>query len=279
MIHVLNVIQGYAMNAQYWHHHGLYPSLSCPGQAVLDELKDIILHGIGDHLISASSTASYGPDELKTMLDIINSGIPDLQNAPGVCRIIFILMNHFVEEKAPQKVSRRFCILSILLFSAQQRHLLAIETMSIDGIVSRQAWNQFSSAVQKTCSDLTVYCTVLIAIDVGILAIQSVDAGPNTSGIKIMLYLSVVACLGSITFAFLLQHKYQGILQVSFSESCQINHGFRDNCDTLENIAVVQDLPFGLLYWGTVFFDTVQYQLGDTGNFVPVLLVLDLKPM
>ncbi|KAK0235549.1 hypothetical protein EDD85DRAFT_792364 [Armillaria nabsnona] len=124
--------------------------------------------------------------------------------------------------------------------------------MSIDGIVSRWAWNQFSSAVQKMCSDLTVYCTVLIAIDVGILAIQSVDAGLNMSGIKIMLYLSMVACLGSITFAFLLQHKYQGILQVSFSESCQINHGFRDNCDTLENIAVVQGLPFGLLYWGYV---------------------------
>lgn len=51
-----------------------------------------------DHLISASSTASYGPDELKTMLDIINSGIPDLQNAPGVCRIIFILMKHFGES-------------------------------------------------------------------------------------------------------------------------------------------------------------------------------------
>ncbi len=51
-----------------------------------------------DHLISTSSTASYGPDELKTMLDIINSGIPDLQNAPGVCRIIFILMKHFGES-------------------------------------------------------------------------------------------------------------------------------------------------------------------------------------
>ncbi|PBK88435.1 hypothetical protein ARMGADRAFT_1084761 [Armillaria gallica] len=90
---------GYAINAQYWHHRGLYPSLSCPGQAVLHELKDMILHAIGDHLISASSTASYGPDELKTMLDIINSRIPDLQNMPGVCRIVYILMKHFAEEK------------------------------------------------------------------------------------------------------------------------------------------------------------------------------------
>ncbi len=34
-----------------------------------------------------------------------------------------------------------------------------------------------------------------------------------------MLYISVAACLGSITFAFLLQRKYQDILQVSFSDS------------------------------------------------------------
>ncbi|KAK0232089.1 hypothetical protein EDD85DRAFT_955943 [Armillaria nabsnona] len=99
MIHVLNVIQGYAIAAQYWHHHRLYPSLSCPGHAELDKLKDMILHAIGDHLISASSTASYGLDKLKMMLDIINSGIPDLQNVPGLDRIIFILMKHFAEEK------------------------------------------------------------------------------------------------------------------------------------------------------------------------------------
>ncbi|PBK62407.1 hypothetical protein ARMSODRAFT_1024834 [Armillaria solidipes] len=231
---------GYAIAAQYWHHRGLYPSISCPGQAVLDELKDMILHGLGDHLISASSTTSYGPDELKTMLDIVTSGVSDLQNAPGLCRILCILMKHFAEEKfanlhgeeavrlnrgvsifdsTPRKESRRFCVISILLFNAPRRHLSAIETISVDGIISRRAWNQFAAAVQKTCSDLTVYCTVLIAMVIGVSAIQSVDAAPNTSGIKMLLYLSVVACFGSITFAFLLQRKHEDILQVSFSEA------------------------------------------------------------
>ncbi|PBK91186.1 hypothetical protein ARMGADRAFT_1031879 [Armillaria gallica] len=207
------------------HHSGLYPSLSCPGQAVLHELKDMILHAIGNVTANMHIPAEEKYTNLQGEQAVqLNSGVSIFDSTP---------------RKAPI------------------------------GIVSHRAWNQFSSTVQKTCSDLTIYCMVLIAIDVGILAIQSVDAGTNTSGIKLMLYLSITACLGSITFAFLLQCKYQDILQ------CQINHGFRDNCDTLENIAVVQGLPFGLLYWGYV--DTVQYQLGDTGTFVPVLLVLEIK--
>ncbi len=67
-------------------------------------------------------------------------------------------------ESAPRKVSRRFSLISLMLFSAPRRHLLAIETMSIDGIVSRQAWNQFSSAVQKMCSDLTVYVSLKVTL-------------------------------------------------------------------------------------------------------------------
>ncbi len=67
-------------------------------------------------------------------------------------------------KSAPQKVSRRFSLISLMVFSAPRRHLLAIETMSIDGIVSRRAWNQFSSAVQKMYSDLTVYVSLKVTL-------------------------------------------------------------------------------------------------------------------
>ncbi len=67
-------------------------------------------------------------------------------------------------DSAPWKVSRRFSLISLMLFSAPPRHLLAIETMSIDGIVSCRAWNQISSAVQKTCSDLTIYVSLKVTL-------------------------------------------------------------------------------------------------------------------
>ncbi|KAK0445271.1 uncharacterized protein EV420DRAFT_1484326 [Desarmillaria tabescens] len=140
-----------------------------------------------DGLVSPTSTASYGPDELKTMLELLPSNISDIPKALGQHRIMFILMKHFCEEKFAN-----------------------------------------FHGVQKTCSDLTVYSTVLVALDIGIFAIQSVDAGPNTSWIKTFLYFSVVASLGSIMSAFLLQRKNQEVLQVSYVEACQLMNRFRD---------------------------------------------------
>ncbi len=61
-------------------------------------------------------------------------------------------------ESAPRKVSRRFSLISLMLFSAPRRHLLAIETMSIDGIVSRRAWNQFSSCSSEDVFRLDHIC-------------------------------------------------------------------------------------------------------------------------
>ncbi len=59
----------------------------------------------------------------------------------------------------------------------------------------------------------------MIALDIGVLAIQSVDAAPNTSRIKICLYFSVVACLGSIISSLLLQSKNDEMIGVSYSEA------------------------------------------------------------
>ncbi|KAK0441497.1 uncharacterized protein EV420DRAFT_1485655 [Desarmillaria tabescens] len=72
------------------------------------------------------------------------------------------------------------------------------------------------------------YCLLLVALDIGIFTIQSIDAGPNMSWIKTFLYFSVVASLGSIMSAFLLQRKNQEVLRVSYMEACQLMNRFRD---------------------------------------------------
>ncbi|PBK83676.1 hypothetical protein ARMGADRAFT_1037676 [Armillaria gallica] len=202
------------------------------------------------------STTAYAPEELRTMLEVLPTEVTELANAPGCRRIMFILLKHFAEEKLanfhgePSVRLNRGTTLNILLFHAPGRHLRTIEYLTCDGMISHRTWKEFSTGVQKSCSDLSVYSTIVIALDIGVLAIQSVDVVPNMSCIKICLYFSVVACLGSIISSLLLQSKNDEMISMSYSEACQMIQGFRDTSGTFENMAVAHSLPYGCLYWG-----------------------------
>ncbi|PBK86228.1 hypothetical protein ARMGADRAFT_1035683 [Armillaria gallica] len=96
---LLSVIQMYAIKAQFWHHWALYPSIACLSQYVLKELCDQICHGISDSLISPMSMVAHAPEELRTMLEVLPMEVTEIANAPGRCRILFILLKHFAKEK------------------------------------------------------------------------------------------------------------------------------------------------------------------------------------
>ncbi len=38
---------------------------------------------------------AYAPEELRTMLEVLPTEVTELANAPGRCRIMFILLKHF----------------------------------------------------------------------------------------------------------------------------------------------------------------------------------------
>ncbi|KAK0234887.1 hypothetical protein EDD85DRAFT_791806 [Armillaria nabsnona] len=170
------------VEGQYWHHQALYPGIACPSQNLLEELRDQICHGIGNSLISPMSMTAYAPEELRTMLEVLPTEVTELTNAPGCCHIMFILLKHFAEEKLanfhgepsvrlnrgtsiytdnPRTISHSFRMLNILLFYASGRHLRTIEYLTCDGMISRCTWKEFSAGVQKSCSDLSVYCQMI----------------------------------------------------------------------------------------------------------------------
>ncbi|KAK0215937.1 hypothetical protein EDD85DRAFT_798557 [Armillaria nabsnona] len=160
-------MKAYVVEGQYWHHRALYPGIACPSQNLLEELRDQICHGIGDSLISPTSMTAYAPDELRTMLEVLPTEVTELANAPGRRRIMFILLKHFAEEKLanfhgePSVRLNRGTTLNILLFYAPGRHLRTIEYLTCDGMISRRTWKEFSAGVQKSCSDLSVYCQMI----------------------------------------------------------------------------------------------------------------------
>ncbi|PBK92394.1 hypothetical protein ARMGADRAFT_1080484 [Armillaria gallica] len=292
--HILHEIQ-----SQYWHHCALFPSPRCASQAVINELRDIILHAIGDSMVSPTSTVSYSIEELRGMLQLLPAKSREANDysGPGVSRIAYILMKHFAHERFlhfygepaarlnrgtsiydKNKVHKRsflFHILKCLLFGAPCAHLREIESMLLDGLVSQVAWREFIDKICKDWSHLTIYSTVLITVDVGFLSIQSVDASPTSSPLKSIIYLSILSSLGSLFFALLLLRHNNTRRNISTCEAVNIMNSYQDSSCRYDNIAIIYSLPYALLMWGIFFFVTA-FGIMCLWDTAPVTLVLSI---
>ncbi|KAK0477833.1 hypothetical protein IW261DRAFT_1338212, partial [Armillaria novae-zelandiae] len=285
--HILHEIQ-----SQYW-----YAELQrleyynrCASQAVIDGLRDIILHAIGDSMLSVTSTVPYSKKELCGMLQLLPAKSRETNDSsgPGVSRIAYLLMEDFAEERFlhfhgepavrldrgtsvydKNKVHRRsvpFHILNCLLFSAPCAYLRKIESMLSDGLLSHVAWREFVDTLCKDWLHLTLYSTMLINVDVAILSIQSVDSRPSSSPLKIVTYLSVLSSLGSIFFALLLLRRNITKSNISIDKAVRSSPRYED-------IAIIFGLPYTLLMWGIIFF-VAAFMILSLSNSAPVTVVL-----
>ncbi|KAK0189894.1 hypothetical protein F5146DRAFT_1139392 [Armillaria mellea] len=286
--HILHEIQ-----SQYWHHCALFPSPRCASQAVIDELRDIVLHAIGDSIVSSTSTVSYSMEELRGMLQLLP--VKSRETGPGVSRIAFIVMKRFAHERFLQfygepaarlnrgtsiydknrvhKRSLLFHILKCLLFAASCAHLREIEYMLSDGLLSQVAWRDFVEKICKDWSHLTLYSTVLINADIAFLSIQSVDASPPSSPLKIVIYLSILSSLGSLFFALLLLRRNNPRANISTCEAVKIMNSYQDSSCRYDSIAIIYSLPYALLIWGILFF-VAAFAIMCLWDTAPVTLVL-----
>ncbi|PBK81348.1 hypothetical protein ARMGADRAFT_1020367 [Armillaria gallica] len=287
------------MQSQYWRHCALFSSPRCVSQIVIDELRDIILHAIGNSIVSTDCTVDYSIEQLRGMLQFLPAKSQETNDdsGPGVSRIAYLLMEdfaqnrffHFYGEPAARldrttsiydknkvhKCSFLFHILNCLLFTAPCAHLRDIESILSDGILSQVVWRDFIKKICKDWADLTLYSTVLINVDVAFLSIQSVDTSPASMPLKVFIYLSVISSLGSIFFALLLLRHNNTRLNVSIEEAIKIMNSYQDSAYSLryENIAIVYCLPFALLMWGILFF-VAAFVTICLWNTTPMTLVL-----
>ncbi|KAK0236651.1 hypothetical protein EDD85DRAFT_581613 [Armillaria nabsnona] len=292
--HILHEIR-----SQYWHHCALFPSPRCASQAVIDELRDIILHAIGDSIVSLTSTVSYSIEELRGMLKLLPAKSREINDdfGPGVSRIAYILMKRFAHERFlhfygepvarlnrgtsiydKNKVYKRsflFHVLKCLLFAAPCAHLREIESMLSDGLLSQVAWREFIDKICKDWSHLTLYSTVLINVDVAFLSIQSVDASPTSLPLKSFIYLSILSSLGSLFFSLLLHRRNNTRPNISTCEAVKIMNSYQDSSCRYDNIAIIYSLPYALLMWGIFFFLTA-FAIMCLWDTAPVTLVLSI---
>ncbi|KIJ11348.1 hypothetical protein PAXINDRAFT_118977 [Paxillus involutus ATCC 200175] len=287
----------YMIEAEYWMHCELFPNRRYLPEAIVDELKETILHANTEMITSDMSLSPYDKDELSgiySLLDSIQTGKKAFR--PHSVWVTARLMRQFakvkfvnwcgqptarldadqsVYEKATsqRRTSLLLQVLNRLLFGSPEAHLKSIRRMWVDEIVVQPRWKNFIVVLNDEWNRFTIFATVILAVDVSFLAVPGVlSASPSLATLAV--YLSTLCAVGS--------------LLVSVTLSGQINNQSRDSAEGVANLmtrmtntmlkrdslAIVHSLPFALLIWGMIFFSlALSYLIFESKSLVTLLTI------
>ncbi|KAJ2914803.1 hypothetical protein MD484_g5603, partial [Candolleomyces efflorescens] len=185
------------IEAQYWQHGSLYPSTIELTVERVCELRDVILHNLGDTMTSHYSTSPYSEDELIQMLDHVDSIQKNLGNrSPGTVSMLSRMMHTFARHKflnwhgVPEaRVCRDQSVygehkhktlliktLSPLLFSAPDVHLRTLEKMWVDGIMHVPVWHESIRTLNEEWQEFILYVSRQLSLCIVIPVIEQVFA-------------------------------------------------------------------------------------------------------
>ncbi|EAU89448.2 hypothetical protein CC1G_07674 [Coprinopsis cinerea okayama7 len=261
----------YLFEEEYWYHCMLFPSTMTGIRQAAHEMRDYILHYIGDVTSSMYATSPYELDELYRLLEA------DGEYTVGVAELISRIMQVFVQQRfyhwhgLPQRrvyrdlsvygpKSKRTWLIKLLsppLFSAPDVHLYNLEKMWVDEIMHNAVWVQSIKKLNDEWQEFILYATVLLNANVAFLAIESIDTDTDTpyrSPVQVGCYLSIVASIGSIIIGLLLvrQHRTR-----AHSTADEVSNFLKQRSHPtlgLETLAILYSLPYALLLWGMFSF-------------------------
>ncbi|KAJ2925936.1 hypothetical protein H1R20_g11162, partial [Candolleomyces eurysporus] len=255
------------IEAQYWYHGVLYPSTIKLKAEHVVELRDVILHYLGDMITSQYSTSPYTASELNTMLGQVNHLRKNVDHdSPGAVSLLTrqkflnwygvseVRINRDESVHGERKHKTLLIkILSPLLFFAPDVHLLALEKMWVDEIMHSPVWREAIGKLNEEWQEFTLYATVLLNANVAYLAIQSIDTHEKRgyrSPVQIGCYLSVVASIGSIILGLLLLRQNRTRFHGTMEEVNAFLQARSHPRLGLESLAILYSLPYALLLWG-----------------------------
>ncbi|KAF8960343.1 hypothetical protein BDZ97DRAFT_2077571 [Flammula alnicola] len=256
---------GYEIQAQYWYFVQLYPSSLELSTSMVSELRDILLHLIGDRMTSPFPTASYTLDDLFKILGLTgeleknvgpdcvgslsvfgkNSGIhvSEAANTIVLARQMYIFYNSRFLNFHGESFAR-----------IEHVYLLTLQEVWVDGIIHHSVWVQSMKKMSDEWWEFIFFATVMLTSNVGFLAIQSVDThvDPNyRSPAQIASYLSVFADIGSIILGLLfMRPNWTKNRETGPEGTLGPSHPLL----RLEMLAILYSLPYALLMWGMVAF-------------------------
>ncbi|KAJ6595613.1 hypothetical protein DFH09DRAFT_1357542 [Mycena vulgaris] len=248
------------LEAQYWYHCELFPRSLQVTHEIIDELRDLVLHALGDVITFIGTTVSWKVDELNHMVKLIdgfgkNVGKNVDSKLSGSSCIVGRLMWLFVrarvynfhgepgarlhaDESVYGTVRKRTLLITLLnplLFYAPDFHLVGLHTIYTDGL-----------------------STVVLNANVAFLSIQSVDqngvASLERTPAQISSYLSMLTSIGAIIIGLLLVKQNRDRDRLTASDAAEFIFNRTHPTLGLETLAVLYSLPYAMLIWSMISF-------------------------
>ncbi|KAG1734990.1 hypothetical protein EDB19DRAFT_1725421 [Suillus lakei] len=242
-------------------HCEMYPNenLTCP--QLLKELKEVVVHASAETITTDVSLSPFDGDELSKILDLIGQLEDKVGGAYSICVIARAKFFNFcglpaarldADQTVYKKKERSKLILvlswafNVALFGAPQSHMQELRRVWVDRSINSPRWKNFNSKLSSEWSGITMYSTVMVAVDVSFLAVPSVSLQDSGSVPIISTYLSIFCIVGSLV------NRLYG--QESADTAVQFLTKMTGSAFGTKAVATVHGLPYAMLLWGMLYF-------------------------
>ncbi|KAL4071433.1 hypothetical protein V8B97DRAFT_469435 [Scleroderma yunnanense] len=282
--------KGLAIQALYWEHWSLFPTLCRVTPKLKEDVKAMAAHALCDHLTSTLTSSPRNPEELKTLLSLLenmNSNPEDDEghSASIFGRIMVIFYSNYYDNFHGEQCARlnfsqsvhgwkyhpskRMKICAPLFFFSPITSVRHLHTIFVDGIASKERWNVFVNQLTSHLQDTNLLATVLLNGNVGFLGIHSVDSGNGVSLRQIVSYLSLIASFASIMLGLVFVRHSRTDSRNSVFAAAKFLGSLWDEKHGLETLAIIYSLPHTFLVWGMIlFFIALSAEWWHPGNLV-----------
>ncbi|KAG9313442.1 hypothetical protein JVU11DRAFT_5764 [Chiua virens] len=263
--------KGLAIREQYWRHWNLYPNFCEITEELKDEVENMILHAICDHLTSRKSTSPLNTEELKSHLYLIKEINLEKKNKHGHFAIIIgrimrefyhTYFLHFHGEDCARldldqtiygwqyHPSLLMSTVTPLLFMTPMHNVRQLHKIYVDDIVNGETWNKFVDKLNTELKETSVLATVLLNANVSFLQVLGEVPSPQ----QYLTYLSLVASVASIILGLVFMGHSRTGARTTPKEAADFLSGLWHNKHGLENLAIIYSLPHSFLMWGMILF-------------------------
>ncbi|KAG1856754.1 hypothetical protein F4604DRAFT_1208624 [Suillus subluteus] len=270
----------FALESEYWTHCELYPNHQMDRVKLLKELREVVMHASAEIITSDTSLSPFDADELSRILELINhlrENAEDNDFPHSTC-VIARFMHYFYRTKffnfcglpcarldADRSVyeedtgfhpliSPLSLVFEVMLFWAPQAHLKDIRRVWVDECINTPRWKDFNRNLMTEWTGITIYSTVMLAVDVSFLAVPNVNIDQSHSIGIIAVYLSIIFITGSLIVSVLLARQSRRYGFESPDKAAEFLSNLTGTFFGVKALATVHSLPYAMLMWGMIYF-------------------------
>ncbi|KAG1726655.1 hypothetical protein EDB19DRAFT_1914518 [Suillus lakei] len=158
----------------------------------------------------------------------------------------------YYKKKSNFAVTALSFAFDILSFGAVHIHMAQIREIWVERSISSLRWKDFNTKLSNEWSNITIYSTVMLAVDVSFLAVPSIPLSPSV--VVLTTQISVICIMGSIVVSVFLslQNRRYGCESVDVAAAFLLK--MTGSIFGTKALSFVYSLPLVLLAWGMLCF-------------------------